>query len=137
MDFADNGHPIHLHRCANHCGDQAESETHQAEGGTMNNSRLVKALSDLLSNPFPHDLVRLRREAAEYENETEARLDMDEFCSQAYCDASAESHIRARKQAEGVLREAAMSTQSSQDAPSARRNPENASCEGNVKTGGN
>ena len=65
--------------------------------------RLVLALRGLLENPFPHDMINLRRIAGTYATESEAREDMPEWCSQKFCDEAVADHIAARKEAEAAL----------------------------------
>lgn len=67
--------------------------------------RLRNALHDLLKNPFPYDLLRIRHEVcSEFKgDETAAREEMECWCSDKECMDAITAHNFARKRALDIL----------------------------------
>jgi hypothetical protein len=39
-------------------------------------------IADLLNHPYPYDLMAIRKEAARYDSETSAMVEMDAYCTE-------------------------------------------------------
>lgn len=78
-----------------------------AQRGTDWQQRMVRAIRDLLDHPFPHDLMKLRRQvASEYDgDEAVAKAEMEEWCSQELCDRELDAYIEARKAGNAIIAE--------------------------------
>jgi hypothetical protein len=88
------------------CGTMNRSGTVcECFGGS--NQRLVRVIRDLLDHPFPHDLMKLRRRvASEYGgDDSAARAEMAEWCSQELCDRELDAYIEARKAGNAIIAE--------------------------------
>ena len=70
-------------------------------------SVLVQALRDLIDHPFPHDLMNMRRRVNQEfgGDDTVAREEMSEWCSQEYCNNALDAWIGARTNAQRLVEE--------------------------------
>jgi hypothetical protein len=69
-------------------------------------------VADLLANPYPHDLMNIRREVNTYTSETSAMDDLETYCTEAFA-LKARAHWR-------TAQDAAREWLSSQHAKTAR-----------------
>lgn len=65
--------------------------------------KLAAALRYLLENPYPHDLMKIRENANSFDDEESAKENMENWCSQRFCDDAMENHQDAKIRALGVL----------------------------------
>jgi hypothetical protein len=44
----------------------------------------AQIVTDLLANPYPHDLMEIRRDVNTYASETSAMADLETYCTEAF-----------------------------------------------------
>ncbi len=67
----------------------------------------IEIIKDLLDNPYPYDLMEIRREVEEggYESEEEAKEDMDCYCTEEYLLKCREKYRIAQNNAKDFLKQ--------------------------------
>jgi hypothetical protein len=68
--------------------------------------RMVRAIRDLLDNPYPWDLVQIRHlvQADFGGDEEAAKAEMVTYCSAQYCEAAMARHLESKRAAAEVVR---------------------------------
>jgi len=62
-------------------------------------------IENLLNNPYPHDLMRIRKLAESYETEEDAREMMEAYCTTEFLVDALHKHYSAHDLAWGWLRD--------------------------------